>query len=127
MADLVFNKKKGSLTGFGRFWMARSGIKGKYASLASKTYSVPPRSLMVGTGKDIEVSRNNKYGASPYKDKRGFGWFLWLGEGNLGIHPDGNVPGTQGCIGITNPDTSSLFNELKKRYNQTLSVQVVDE
>lgn len=28
---------------------------------------------------------------------------------SLGIHPDGNVPGTRGCIGITLPNTLPVF------------------
>ncbi len=30
----------------------------------------------------------------------------------FGIHPDGNVPGTAGCIGATSNDTTSLRDAL---------------
>ena len=31
----------------------------------------------------------------------------------FGIHPDGNVPGTAGCIGATDRDTTSLWDALR--------------
>lgn len=31
----------------------------------------------------------------------------------LRIHPDGNVPGTLGCIGITDPDVAGCYEALK--------------
>jgi len=34
-------------------------------------------------------------------------------DGRLGIHPDGNVPGTEGCIGVTSSDTSDLYQTLQ--------------
>ena len=127
MADLTFNKKTGSLKGFGRTWKAVSGVPGKVPALPSGAYSVRPRSLMTGTVEVAGVGFNTKYAAPAYKDRRGFGWFLWLGKGNLGIHPDGNVPGTKGCIGVKKPDTTDLFEELKKRNNRSLGVAIVDE
>ncbi len=30
----------------------------------------------------------------------------------LGIHPDGNVPGTAGCVGVTSRDTADLYDAL---------------
>lgn len=30
------------------------------------------------------------------------------GRYGLGIHPDGNVPGTEGCIGLLDSDTSDF-------------------
>jgi hypothetical protein len=29
----------------------------------------------------------------------------------LGIHPDGNVPGTEGCIGVKSPDASKFWEK----------------
>jgi len=124
MADLVFNKSKGTLTAFGKTWPAVSGIAGKYQPLPTGPYSVPPGSLMTGTEQVEGVGFNSKYAFPAYKARTGFGWFLWLGQGNLGIHPDGNVPGTQGCIGITSINTRGLFEELRKRNGQSLSVSV---
>jgi len=36
------------------------------------------------------------------------------GRTSLGIHPDGNVPGTLGCIGIREEDTKDLLNWLRE-------------
>jgi RHS repeat-associated protein len=39
----------------------------------------------------------------------------------LGIHPDGGVPGTSGCIGVQGTDTSSLYNILRQNPGLSLS------
>ena len=124
MADIAFDKGKGTLTVFGKTWPAVSGIKGKQKPLPSGAYSVPAGALMTGTEQVDGVGFNTKYAHPAYKDRTGFGWFLWLGKGNLGIHPDGNVPGTLGCIGVTKNNTRALFEELRKRNGHTLSVSV---
>jgi hypothetical protein len=59
----------------------------------------------------------------PYRDKSGFGFFVPIypqfqtnrGKvgGRLGIHPDGNKPGTLGCIGITDSNTKNFHNAIK--------------
>ncbi len=33
--------------------------------------------------------------------------------GQLGMHPDGGTAGTEGCVGVTDPDTSELYQKLK--------------
>jgi RHS repeat-associated protein len=43
--------------------------------------------------------------------------------GRLGIHPDGNKPGTEGCIGVTTEDTKDLYNFLKKNKGLHLNVK----
>jgi len=126
MADLTFNKKAGTLTGFNNTWKARSGIQGKYQPLASRTYQVPRGSLMTGTEKVEGVGYNKVYAKPAYKDPKGFGWFLWLGAGGLGVHPDGNVPGTKGCIGVVANSTRDLFDKLKGKNHTGLTVAVVD-
>lgn len=126
MADLIFNKKAGTLTGFSKTWKARSGIQGKYEPLTSKTYQVPKGALMTGTEKVEDVGFNKIYAKPAFKDPKGFGWFLWLGAGNLGIHPDGNVPGTEGCIGVVAASTRDLFDKLKSKNETGLTVAVVD-
>lgn len=40
----------------------------------------------------------------------------------LGIHPDGNVIGTLGCIGLRCKDTGPAFEELRKAKGETLIV-----
>ena len=48
-------------------------------------------------------------------------WFIPLepqfpiARAGLGLHPDGNVPGTQGCVGITGADA----NRFCQRWNAT--------
>lgn len=123
MADLTFYKATGQLVGFGQTWSARSGGS-NFAALASKTYKVPPNALMTGTEKGTNVPYDSKYGQSPFRDKMGLGWFLWLGEANLGIHPDGNLPGTEGCIGITDPNTKDLYDLLKQHSGSGMTVEV---
>lgn len=124
MASISFDKGKGTLTAFGKVWPAVSGIKGKSRPLPSGAYSVPAGALMTGTEHVDGVGFDKKYAHPAYKDRTGFGWFLWLGKGNLGIHPDGNVPGTLGCIGVTKNNTRVLFEELRKRNGQAISVTV---
>ena len=126
MAELTLNKKAGTLSGFNKTWKVRSGIHGEYEPLTSKTYKAPKGALMAGTEKVEGVGFHKKYARSSYKDPKGFGWFRWLGVGNLGIHPDGNVPGTKGCIGVVANDTRDLFNKLKNKNATGLTVEVVD-
>jgi len=58
-------------------------------------------------------------GNKPYTDPIGHVWFSRLiplfetERTGLGIHPDGNVPGTLGCIGIKG-DTSILYDFLSE-------------
>jgi hypothetical protein len=74
---------------------------------------------------------------SAYCDKKGNCWFSPLlphspvpidpntnkprctlaslgGTGRCGIHADGNNPGTQGCIGLSDPDTSAFLDRLRQ-------------
>jgi len=54
----------------------------------------------------------------PYTDKSGFGWFARLipqfetERSGFGIHPDGNVPGTRGCIGLNPEVTRGVYDYL---------------
>lgn len=56
--------------------------------------------------------------AAGYKDEAGLAWWAKLvpsfktDRTGLGIHPDGNVPGTLGCIGITLEDTKATYDLL---------------
>jgi acyl-CoA thioester hydrolase len=51
-----------------------------------------------------------------YKDKKGHCWMQAFddahGRSELGIHPDGNVPGTEGCIGLKVDDTKPWYDAL---------------
>ena len=97
-----------------RAWKATSGPYGKGAA--------PRGEYQISRPKEIDNSN------AAFRDPSGFAWFAALtptGQPNaegkliphtdrtgLGIHPDGNVPGTQGCIGIVEKDTRSLFDLL---------------
>jgi hypothetical protein len=123
MPDLIYNKNSQMLSGFGKTWIVRSGGE-SYAALENKIYSVPPRSLMIGTAHIPGAIHHSKYNQACYKDENGLGWFLWLGEGGLGIHPNMNITGTQGCIGIVASCTRDLLDLLRDRSHQILSVLV---
>lgn len=123
-AHLVFNRQQNRLTGLEGSWNAVSGA-GSTPSIAKGIYNCPKRSLMVGTEDDPIVPLDNIYAGNSYIDKNSFGWFFYLGKDNLGIHPDGGVTGTAGCIGVTTDDTRPLFNALKEKYNDELIVVVV--
>jgi hypothetical protein len=125
MADFVYDKSNYTLTGHGRTWAVRSGIPGKHVSIPNGLYICPAGSLMAATpGKG--VPHDPKYGKKPYayRDSNGLSWFLWLGKGKLGIHPDGNVPGTKGCIGVVDGSTLALFNKLKSLNGRKVTVHV---
>ena len=125
MADFIYDKSKGTLEGHGQSWIVRSGIPGSYTPIANGVYTAPKGSLMSGQP-GYGVPHDVKYSKPPYSytDKKNFSWFFWLGTGNLGIHPDGNVPGTKGCIGVVDNDTKPLFDKLKQ-LNASASVTVL--
>lgn len=79
----------------------------------------------------IEVDRRTGQSTSlgkGYRDREtGLEWFVPLtphfstGRTGLGIHPDGNVPGTLGCVGITSR-ADSFYRRLAGVGNLTLRV-----
>lgn len=87
-------------------WQAISGPWGN-GNAPSGVYLVGPRV-------EIEAGGNNE----PFTDAAGLAWWAGLtpkfktDRTRLGIHPDGNVPGTRGCIGVTEPITAACFNWL---------------
>lgn len=116
MADLYFYRQLGILAwpSQGSYWSAVSGIQGSanLLPLPSGVYTIGRR----------EVTDYTPSIGSAFQDKTGNGFFIPIfptfatnrgrSGGRLGIHPDGNVPGTAGCIGLTDPDTSSFFNAI---------------
>jgi hypothetical protein len=113
MADLYFDRALGLLTwpAKGLSWNAVSGINNrKY--LPSGLYKLNRRGISEYTA-NIGI---------PFQDKTGKGFFLPLVplfatdrgkiNGRLGIHPDGNVPGTEGCIGLTDPNTKNFYDAI---------------
>ena len=123
MTTLIYNTGLQQLQGFGKTWKVRSGIPGLYTPIPRGTYTAPHGSLMTGNSSGIGVPYHVNFDKSSYEDKMGLRWFLWLGIGNYGIHPDGTVPGTRGCIGIVKDDTSDLFHLLKSAGSITVIVQ----
>ena len=88
-------------------------ISGPYGNgeLPSGTYEVPRSGLIGKDGKDA------------YCDKSGNCWFQYIApqfstnRSQLGIHPDGNVRGTRGCIGLLDKDTSKWYEAFKSVAN----------
>lgn len=115
MADLIFDRKLKTLSWpFKKLsWGAISGPFGAGA-LPPGMYDISRREITEYTNK---VDR-------PYRDKFGMGFFVPIypkfatsrgkSGGRLGIHPDGNVPGTLGCIGITDINAKSFHNAIKQ-------------
>lgn len=125
MPDLIFNKSTGQLSwpAIGKYWGARSGPYG-LGALPSGKYTVGRREITDYTS-SIGVA---------FKDQTGKGFFVPIypnfsttrgsSGGRLGIHPDGNVPGTQGCIGLTDHDTYSFYDAVR---NTSASVNLMLE
>lgn len=89
-------------------WKACSGPHGKGPAPKGQYEVFKPTDL------------GNDPGAEPYRDKKGHAWFAKLApafkteRSGFGIHPDGNIPGTLGCIGITEEDSQEIYEYLKK-------------
>lgn len=125
MAELVYDSAQQRLIGFGKSWRVRSGIPGLFSPIPPGVYTAPPNALMTGNlNKAVGVPYHPNFDKISYEDKKGLKWFLWLGTGNYGIHPDGNVPGTKGCIGIVQDDTQDIFDLLKRYATNGLTVRV---
>jgi hypothetical protein len=115
MADLDFDRTKKVLSWPAKnlTWNAVSGPFGA-GPLPVGLYDIARREITEYTNK-VDV---------PYRDKTGMGFFVPIypkfqtnrGKtgGRLGIHPDGNKPGTLGCIGITDANARSFHNAVKQ-------------
>jgi len=101
-----------------RSWPAVSGPCGR-GRLDSGKYKIGPVTVLDSS------APNNK----PYRDRRGFAWWCPLkplfecDRTGLGIHPDGNIPGTKGCLGITAQNTRDLYRVLKSSPDRILIVR----
>ena len=114
MADLIFDRfeKKLSWPLKQKNWNAVSGQYG-VGVLPVGLYDISRREITEYTNK-IDL---------PFQDKSGKGFFVPIypkfntnrgkSGGRLGIHPDGNKPGTLGCIGITNSNSKSFHDEIR--------------
>ncbi|MDH5731361.1 MAG: hypothetical protein OEZ58_20435 [Gammaproteobacteria bacterium] len=101
----------------GQNWVAKSGPYGK-GKLPNGLYTI---------GSCFEVRPPN-YQNGAYKGMDNFAWFCRLepqfetDRTGLGIHPDGNKPGTKGCVGILNTETRGLFQQLMNNRGEKLKV-----
>ena len=100
----------------GAFWPARTGPHGKGA-LPDGHYRITKPTIRT---------------KAAYRDKKGFCWFCHIpskvinkvwNRYEFGIHPDGSVAGTMGCIGLTDSDTRSAYNALSKTSTKDLIVK----
>ena len=102
----------------GKCWPAVSGPKGKGA--------LPPGVYTI-TGNPVAVSDPK------FCDKSGNCWWVPIepdfdagGRGSFGIHPDGGKPGTRGCIGLADSDTTDARDALgQHRDKKFMSNKVV--
>lgn len=114
MVDLIFDTKKNKLS-----WPVKKltwdAVSGPYG------LGVLPQGLY-----DVSRREITDYTSSvdlPYRDQSGKGFFVPIypqfdterGKvgGRLGIHPDGNTPGTLGCIGISSNNAKSFHDAIK--------------
>lgn len=114
MSDLIFNRGAKTLSWPGKHlkWQAVSGPFGA-GVLPVGIYSIGRR----------EVTAYTSVIDLPYRDSTGKGFFVPIypdfqtsrGKtgGRLGIHPDGNKPGTLGCIGITDANAKSFHDAIR--------------
>ncbi len=106
LQDNGFYKSFGNLTCLGGIYRAVSGGGNTKGTIPLGLYDIKFVSALSDTD-------NN----APYK-KEGFPWIARLAplgyceRTGLAIHPDGNVPGTAGCLGILNKDIE-LYNVSK--------------
>lgn len=111
-SDVVATKRfRGRLyhTNTGKSWAATSGPFGNGAA--------PKGEYTFEGAKDIDpAAPENK----SFLDPAGNAWFAAITPAfqtkrtSLGMHPDGGVPGTEGCIGIVEKDTAELRNLLNE-------------
>jgi len=101
----------------GKTWPAKSGPWGRG--------SAPKGEYTIGETTGLPSIQETE----PYTDKTGNSWFTPIeptfqtNRTSLGVHPDGNVPGTEGCIGATEKDTSSLKEALKRARGKKIVVK----
>ncbi len=110
MSDLTFSRTTGILTWGATHYNAMTGPHGKGALPAGK-YDIKVRHAVVGntlsSGFEDKLTQNRWF--IPIKPT-----FSTTRDG-FGIHPDGNILGTKGCIGLSSSDANSFW----RRWNLT--------
>lgn len=110
MSDLTFNTRNGFLTWGAEHYKSMSGPFGE-GTLPIGDYTIAVYNAVEGKG------LKTAYQDTATNDR----WFLPLSpqfsthRDGFGIHPDGNKPGTLGCIGIQASDAGSFW----RRWNNT--------
>jgi len=104
MSDLLFNKTTKTLTWGAEHYKAITGGFG-LGPLPDGEYEVKTRNVVVGS-----------HLASGFENTlTGNRWFIPIiprfasTRDGFGIHPDGNVPGTKGCIGLQSSEAGSFW------------------
>ena len=116
--DMFFDGAKICIKG-GPCFDANSGPHGKGA--------LPPGTYTVVSGA-IAFDKTEKNAG--YCDEKGFCWWVRIepdfdagGRHGFGIHPDGNGPGTRGCIGIEGEDAKSAYDAFKNLKGKKIQVE----
>ena len=96
-------------------WSARSGPWGKG--------KLPDGLYRIGAAMSLSSASNTSY-----KDAVDFAWWCPITprfgtpRTGLGIHPDGGISGTLGCVGIVDGNTRALYTLLLRAEGETLLV-----
>jgi hypothetical protein len=120
---LTYVRWRSRLYAFGKEWTA-TDTSIKYEPIPPGRYVVVANAIRAGV-KGTAAPFDAKYQGDDFSDKRGLRWFVDLGEGNRGIHPDGGAPLTDGGIGIRDDDTSELFQAFVEHSDSEIIVNVV--
>ena len=104
----------------GKCWPAVSGPWNKGAL---------PQGVYTITGNAVTVPpEHEKYPS--FCDRNGNCWWVSIepdfdadGRGGFGIHPDGNSPGTAGCVGLADEDTTDARKALGNAKGQKILVR----
>lgn len=97
--------------------LAANGLRAKAVSGPYGNGPAPKGSYRITPPVAIDPTADSNKG---FLDPKGNAWFAALHPEfetdriGLGIHPDGNVPGTLGCIGIQLEDTTFIRDALKR-------------
>ena len=98
----------GKLTWLSEEYSVVTGGYGKGA-IPDGSYNIEVRKVAVGSAKNMESGFINP--------KTKVGWFIPLtptfktSRHGFGVHPDGNLPGTKGCLGLQGDDIKKFWDK----------------
>ncbi|WNO10476.1 L,D-transpeptidase [Teredinibacter sp. KSP-S5-2] len=102
------SRMKGKLTWGGAEYQVVTGGYG-LGAIPDGTYDIETKKAVVGNAQTMKSGFVNA--------ATGRGWFLPLTpkfsttRHGFGIHPDGNLPGTKGCVGIQGDDIKKFWDK----------------